>query len=180
MRFLFFRIVFLCLIMIKFNKYELGGILKMNIVKMRIHHFFDIVRAMGCGCVFDPKNYGHKMGDLAKRLCHEYDSLKIEIVKECDDICPGCIFFRGGHCIDKIDHRKDFDSKEKFNDHVDNKIIKTLSLKVGEIYSIDLLLGMTDKYVEEIDMIYAGNDDWHNEERKEKVKRGAEVIKIIK
>jgi len=142
-------------------------------MKLRIHHFFDIIRDFGIGKKFDPHPYQHSYHKIAT-LIYNNPKLEIELVVDSDVVCEGCIHLTGGHCNDTISHRSDFTSKEAFNNHLDARIIDVCEIDVSKKYSPKQLVKMADIYIQNIRFIYEGNDAEHTEQRKQNVILGLE------
>jgi len=142
-------------------------------VNLRIHHFFDVIRAFG---IFKEKNikphpYRHSFHKVAELIRINPD-LKIKIVVECDCVCDGCVHCINGLCDDKINYRKDFSSKEELNNCVDKRIMEKCLIKEGETLTSVQLCQKANTYLDNIDFIYSGNDSWHIKRRKENVIEG--------
>ncbi len=146
-------------------------------MKIRIHHFFDIIRDIGIGKEIHPHPYGHSYHKVAKTILQNPET-EVEIVIGADQVCKGCVHLTGTSCNDSISHRKDFTSKEKFNDYLDSRIIEICKIDISKTYTIKSLLHFLKKYLENIELIYEGNDDKHTEKRKENVLIGGEVYKL--
>lgn len=142
-------------------------------MKLRIHHFFDMIRDFGIGKQFDPHLYQHSYHKIAELIWADPD-LEIEIIVGSDAVCEGCIHLTDGFCDDAISHRLDFTSKEAFNNHLDARIIDVCEIDVSKKYSPKLLLNLADCYIHNISFIYEGNDVEHTEQRKQNVIRGLE------
>lgn len=141
-------------------------------INLRIHHFFDIIRVFGKGkSGLFPHPYGHSFHKIAEIIMSN-PSLKIKNVIECDSVCDGCVHYKNGHCDDSISYRKDFASKEKFNDRIDKRIIEKCLIKEGEILTPVQLCEKAKLYLDNIEFIYSGNDLWHTEQRKRDVSKG--------
>ena len=145
-------------------------------MKLRIHHFFDIIRDFGSGNEIHPHPYGHSYHKVAKTILQNPET-EVEIVIGADQICEGCIHLTGTSCDDKITHRKDFTSKEKFNDYLDSRIIDICGIDISKKYTLKSLLQFSDKYLKNIESIYEGNDFEHTLRRKENVLMGLNFYK---
>ena len=143
-------------------------------IKLRIHHFFDIIRDLGIGKDINPHPYRHSYHKVAQTIWLHPET-EVEIVVGSDQVCEGCIHLVGNSCNDIITHRKDFTLKEKFNNHLDSKIIDVCEIDVSNKYTLKSLLQFSDRYVENIEFIYAGNDEQHTAMRKDNVLKGVEV-----
>lgn len=141
-------------------------------MKLRIHHFFDIIRDFCSkeGHIM-PHPYGHSYHKVAKAIWTN-PSLKIKIVVQCDDVCDRCSHLKNNSCIDVIGYRKDFRFKEKFNDYLDQRIMKVCLVKKGNTYTPIQLCKKAKLYLRNINWIYWGNDFDHTRARKTSVEFG--------
>jgi len=145
-------------------------------MKLRIHHFFDIIRDFGAGKEFHPHPYHHSYHTVANIILND-PLIKIEIVKESDSVCEGCIKLKGSVCTDIITHRKDFTGKEAFNNYLDTKIMEVCGIKLNNIETPASLIRLSEKYISNIQFIYAGNDKEHTEIRRVNVLKGVDFYK---
>lgn len=142
-------------------------------MRLRIHHFFDIIRDFGAGKDINPHPYLHSYHKVAKIIFKE-SLRKIEIVTESDSVCEGCIKLKGNRCTDIITHRKDFSGKEEFNNFLDIRIMNVCNIEVNSVTTPASLIKASEKYITNIHFIYAGNDKEHTEMRKINVMKGVE------
>lgn len=143
-------------------------------INLRIHHFFDIIRAFGKEeDNLSPHPYGHSFHKIAMIIKNNL-GLKIKNVIECDSVCEGCVHYKNGHCEDSINYRDDFASKEEFNNQIDKRIIEKCLIKEGEILTPIQLCEKAKLYLDNMEFIYSGNDFWHTEQRKKDVSKGLE------
>lgn len=104
---------------------------KNTTIFLKPHHFLDIIKLYGFGLNFfvpDPK-YGHnfyKVGNLILKCPQAI----IVLTTKSDDICKPCKFQKNSQCTDKM---KNFiySSKEEWNQIIDKRILRNLSLKEG-------------------------------------------------
>lgn len=143
-------------------------------MKIKIHHFFDIIRDFGIGKSIGPHPYRHSYHKVAQAILQNQET-EVEIVVHSDDVCEGCIHLVGTSCNDIITHREDFALKEKFNRYLDARIIEICEIDVLKRYTVKSLLQFSDKYIENIEYIYEGNDARHTAKRKENVLKGLKV-----
>jgi hypothetical protein len=143
-------------------------------MKLRIHHFFDILRDFGSGKTLSPHPYQHAYHLVAREIWNN-PQLPIELVIASDAVCLGCIHLVDSTCDDVITHRADFSSKEEFNNHLDRRIMKTCGMHFSEHYTPEDLCKRAEKYLENIFFIYEGNDEEHTRERKRNVLIGVKL-----
>lgn len=142
---------------------------------LRIHHIFDIIRDLGENKEIKEHEYGHSYHIIAKDIYSKPERFKLIVSN--DDICKNCNKLVNGNCIDKIDHRHDYTSKEQFNNYLDERIMTVMGFEEGQILTIFDLLKMSELYMSKIEHIYAGNDIEHTANRKLNVQKGIEVLK---
>lgn len=142
-------------------------------MKLRIHHFFDMIRDFGIGKQFDPHPYQHSYHKVAELILTDPD-FNIEIAVGSDAVCKGCRHLVNSLCNDTISHRNDFTSKEAYNNYLDTRIIEVCEVDVSKKYSPKQLVKMADRYIQNISFIYEGNDAEHTEQRKQNVILGLE------
>ena len=146
-------------------------------INLRVHHFFDIIRDFGKGEDISPHPYQHSFHKIANLIRNNSD-LRIKIVIKCDSVCDGCIYYKKGYCEDVLNHRKDFISKEEFNNQIDRRIIEKCLIKKGEILTPIQLCQKAKLYLDNINFIYAGNNRFHTEQRKKDVIKGLRCLII--
>jgi len=140
-------------------------------MQIRIHHFFDIIRDFGSKKKFHPHPYLHSYHNIAREIWENSD-LEFEIVIQPDVVCTGCIHLKDLKCDDVITHRKDFTGKEDFNNYLDERIVDVCGIQLAAKYSSKSLCMLAQKYIENIEFIYHGNDKEHTQLRKKNVING--------
>lgn len=140
-------------------------------MKLRIHHFFDIIRDFSRVEEVKPHPYGHSYHKVA-RVIWNNANIKIKIIVQCDDICDRCVRLKNNVCDDTIPHRKDFKSKEKFNNFLDQRIMRICLVKEGDTFTPIQLCKKGRLYLENINWVYEGNDLDHTQTRKKNVMLG--------
>lgn len=143
-------------------------------MKLRIHHFFDIIRDIGSKKEINPHPYLHSYHKVAKEIL-ENPNLKLEIVVASDAVCSGCIHLVHSKCDDIITHRTDFRGKEDFNNYLDNRMVEICRIKTSDSFSPRELCQFAKRYIENIFYIYEGNDTHHTLIRKMNVLEGLRV-----
>lgn len=143
-------------------------------MKLRIHHFFDIIRDYGIGKEFLPHSYRHSYHKVAGEILADPE-IKLEMVVEPDAVCIGCIHLAGSECDDIIIHRIDFNKKEDFNNYLDKRIMDVLGIPAGTIMTPKDLCIKAERYIDNIYYIYKGNDQGHTALRKNNVFKGVNL-----
>lgn len=134
-------------------------------MRLQIHHFYDIMRDFGSGKTIKPHDYGHSYHKIAN-IIQLNPEIKIEIVLGCDDVCAGCTYLKNDQCLNKINHRQDFQNKGIFNDYINARIMKVCGINVGDMFTSLELCKKANSYIENIEWIYEGNDDANTQKRK--------------
>lgn len=140
-------------------------------MKLKIHHFFDIIRDFGSGREITPHPHGHAYHLVAEQI-RSNPKLEFELVIASDKICLPCSHLIEGICDDVITHRFDFKGKEDFNNHLDKRIMDVCGIEKSKKYSPKLLCELASKYLKDIESIYEGNVKDHTKARKQNVIRG--------
>jgi len=140
---------------------------------LRIHHFFDMIRDYGNDTVLEAHPFGHSYHIVGNDIFNN-KIVRIKLTTENDDVCRNCVHLKGGKCRDVISHRSDFKNKEDFNTHIDNRIMKLMGYRDGQVLSVSDILSHADCYIANIFEIYDGNDTGHTELRKRSVEKGVQ------
>lgn len=103
-------------------------------IRIKPHHFIDIITSYGRGEKFEPHPYGHAVHAVAERMLSNRDvTLAIEL--GADDICRPCKHNVGGVCDDVIDtsYRPQAPPrKQEWNLLIDQRWCKRLGLSQGD------------------------------------------------
>jgi hypothetical protein len=142
-------------------------------MKLRIHHFFDIIRDFGSGKDFFPHPYLHSYHKIANIILKD-PIQRVKIVIGTDSVCEGCIKLKEHACTDIIIHRKDFTGKEEFNNYLDARIMEVCGIEADTVTNTVSLIKVSGKYIDNIHYIYSGNDKSHTEMRKLSVIKGVD------
>lgn len=105
-------------------------------IRIKPHHFIDIIKLYGTGIeVFVPdENMGHDFYKVANLLiAHPHHAIQLTIGM--DDICQPCRMCKNGHCLDSFHLVDSFDSKESYNQLLDERILSYYHLNLEETYS---------------------------------------------
>ncbi len=104
-------------------------------IRIKPHHFIDIIMALGRGqTTFKPHPYGHAVHTVAASLLIAPDVL-LEVELGSDDICQPCRHNVDGLCDDTIDtsFRPDAPSSKRiYNLLIDRRWCERLSLAQGD------------------------------------------------
>jgi hypothetical protein len=127
---------------------------KESMMKMRIHHFFDIIRDLRTGEKIMPDiNYQHSYHCVANIL-RDTPYLKMKITIGIDSVCNGCIHNVDGKCDDPLTRKSGFTMKHDYNNWLDKRILETLNWSEGRIVTPAKICRSADKYIESIYDIY--------------------------
>lgn len=107
----------------------------MNIRKifLKPHHFLDIIKLYGSGVgKFIPdKKYGHDFYRIGNVVLKNPKILVCLTIGE-DDVCKPCKFLKKDKCADLVSETLGYCLKQKWNETIDKRILKTLELKEGD------------------------------------------------
>ena len=111
------------------------GIARVNdAIRIKPHHFIDILTGLGRGQEFAPHPLGHAVHTVAARILAERDVM-LEMELGADAICAPCVKNVDGICIDTIDtsYRPAAPvSKREWNLRIDRRWCERLGLEAGE------------------------------------------------
>jgi hypothetical protein len=104
------------------------------VIRVKPHHFVDIITSYGRGEQFEPHPYGHAVHIVAEKVLRQRD---ITLVMElgADDICGPCKYNVNGACGDVIDtsYRPSAPrSKQEWNLLIDRRWCERLALSPGD------------------------------------------------
>ena len=102
-----------------------------TILRIKPHHFLDIIRDFGAGRSHEPHPYGHDVHKVA-RILREHPDTVLELTEEPDTICAPCGFLVGGNCIDTTTSPGHLIPKDRWNRLIDKRIFERLGLKEGD------------------------------------------------
>jgi len=140
-------------------------------MRLRIHHFFDIIRDLGNNKEFVRHSYMHSYHFVAGKIIED-PYVELEMIIGADAVCKECIHLRDSRCDDIITHRSDFNGKEDFNNYLDSRIMNICNIREYDILTPAGLCLLSDKYTDNIFYIYQGNDHDHTLKRKYSVING--------
>jgi len=106
-----------------------------DVIRIKPHHFVDIVTSFGAGeTMFEPHPYGHAVHTVAARILGTRDLL-LEMELGADDICRPCKHNVNGLCDDTIDtsYRPGApSSKREWNLLIDQRWCERLGIEQGD------------------------------------------------
>ena len=159
------------------SREALTGIAKGDIVRIKPHHFVDILTYYGAGKTsFDPHPYGHAQHTVAAQILSHPDIL-LEIELGADDICTPCIHNVDGLCDDIIDtsYRPQApSSKREWNLLIDQRWCARLGIGQGDQLSARALAERIRDRVDDITDIYCEIPPGPTAERMHKLSKGVE------
>ena len=101
-----------------------------KVIRIKPHHFLDIVRDYGAGVEFRPSPYGHAVHIVAEKVLADRQVM-LELVLGIDDICEPCTNHVDGHCLDTTTTTGKIASKEWWNRIIDTRLLGRLGLREG-------------------------------------------------
>jgi len=101
------------------------------LLRIKPHHFLDIIRDFGAGVHHKPHPYGHAVHEAA-RLLRENPRTLLELTSGADEICQPCRFLKHGRCTDTTTTPGRKVRKGSWNRLIDCRIFKRLGLREGD------------------------------------------------
>ena len=125
-----------------------------EMVTIRIHHFFDIIRDLRTGeKIPADTNYRHSYHSVANIL-RDSPGIKMKIVIGVDSVCNRCVHNSEGKCDDPLTTKKGFAMKHDYNWWLDNKILEICNFSEGQIVTPNEVCISAYNYLENIYCIY--------------------------
>jgi hypothetical protein len=144
-------------------------------IRIKPHHFVDIIRALGNGQVtWEPHSLGHNLHEVAARIVAEHDTVLL-IEFGADDICDPCIHNVDGRCRDVIDisfRPQAPRSKHEWNLLIDRRWCRILALVAGGRVSARQLCERLRDHLAQLPEIYQELPPDHVATRTEELQRG--------
>ncbi len=100
----------------------------MDAIRIKPHHFLDIITRLGAGQSFEPHPYGHALHVVAQRILDD-PQVTLELALGCDDICAPCVHQDKGRCRDITTTTGKALSKEEYNRALDVRWLARLGLR---------------------------------------------------
>lgn len=145
-----------------------------DVIRIKPHHFVDIITSFGDGEIFEPHPYGHAVHTVAARILQDRNIL-LEMELGADDICAPCKHNIDGICDDTIDtsfRPSAPSSKREWNLIIDRRWCKRLKLQQGDRLTARELCERLRDYSGDITDIYWEIPAKLTAERAHKLKTG--------
>lgn len=146
-----------------------------NIIKIKPHHFIDIITSFSANRVLlKPHYYHHNVHSISKTILENRNTL-LEIDLGDDDICKPCIHNIDGICDDLLDisdRPKVPQLKIEWNLILDKRWCKRLKIEQGEIISVLEFCKLLNEGSNNLVHIYKENNLEHTIEREFNLKKG--------
>jgi hypothetical protein len=101
-----------------------------EVVRIKPHHFLDILTRFGAGQSFEPNPLGHAQHLVAACVLADAQ-ITLELVWGADDICAPCNKLEAGRCTDTTAPGGKVVSKEAYNRALDERWLGRLGLAPG-------------------------------------------------
>lgn len=150
-------------------------------IRIKPHHFVDIVTAIGAGqSAFRPHPYGHAVHAVAAEILADRD-VALEIELGADDICRPCRHNHDGVCVDTIDtsYRPAAPPlKRDWNLRIDRRWCERLGIAPGRRITARELCRLLRDRAGDITDIYAEIPAGRTAERAANLKKGIEQFLV--
>ena len=107
-------------------------------ITIKPHHFMDIIKLYGSGIehfIPDEKMH-HDFYKVANEIINDPNT-SLNLTIHGDDICKPCIKYHH-ECIDPLNHIPGFNTKNEYNQTLDQRIIELYDLKDKQYSAIEL------------------------------------------
>ena len=101
-----------------------------ELIRIKPHHFLDIVRDYGAGAELTPSPYGHAVHVVAEKVLADR-RVTLDLVSGIDDICEPCKNHVDGHCIDTTTTTGEVTSKQEWDLTINTRLFERLGLEEG-------------------------------------------------
>jgi hypothetical protein len=102
-----------------------------EVLRIRPHHFLDIIRDLGAGIIHEPYlPYGHNVHLVALWLRENHDMI-LETIIGVDETCLPCKKLVEGRCTDTTVKQGRTISKQDYNDLTDRRYMERLGIEQG-------------------------------------------------
>jgi hypothetical protein len=147
-------------------------------MRIKPHHFVDILRAVGRGDTdfLNPHPYGHALHQIAARILADPE-IRLQIELGIDDICQPCVHHVDGHCDDVID--TSFrplapSTKEDWNRLIDQRWCQLLDIDSGSQWTARELSQQLMDHSDQMEDVYREMPPDRIAVRREELQRGVE------
>jgi hypothetical protein len=146
-----------------------------NVIKIKPHHFIDIITSFSADrVILKPHYYYHNVHSISKKILENRNAL-LEIDFGDDDICKPCIHNINGICDDMLDisnRPKVPPLKREWNLILDKRWCKRLKIDQGTIISVLEFCELLEEGSNNLLEIYKENKREHTIEREIHLKKG--------
>ena len=146
-----------------------------NIIKIKPHHFIDIITSFSADrVILKPHYYYHNVHSISKIILENRNTL-LEIDLGADDICKPCIHNINGICDDMLDisnRPKVPPLKREWNLILDTRWCKRLGIDQGTVISVIEFCSLLEEGSNNLAEIYKENKKEHTIERETRLKKG--------
>ncbi len=140
-------------------------------IRIKPHHFLDILRDIGAERVWEPHPYGHAVHLVGESLFRDPHQ-EIQLVLGIDDICEPCRNNENGVCTDWTDSPGYRIRKEDWNRRIDERILRILRMKEGETMSAVDYARTALEHLEELRPVWREAPAEKTDQRMQNLSRG--------
>jgi len=146
-----------------------------DIIRIKPHHFLDIIKVFGAGGIFKPHPYGHAVHMVAEKVLKD-SNIVLELVLGADDICQPCIHNKDGICVDITTTPGVMISKESWNRTIDRRLFERLNLEEGTRISASEFCLVTQEHLGNIYDVWREAPPDQTADREKNLMRGLALI----
>ena len=143
-------------------------------IRIKPHHFVDIICQHGEGVAFSPHPFGHALHEVAARLLSGGEA-RLVVELGIDDICAPCRHNVGGKCNDRLDAATHggVTTKHDYNLALDRRWCERLELEQGSELSVREFCSLLLARAGELGALYPHQDAAQCAAKAAQVLRGA-------
>ncbi len=132
---------------------EAHAVARERLLKLRPHHFLDILTSCGNGEKVEPHPYGHALHIIAPMVL-EHPGLTVTFVAAADDICAPCKHLRSdGTCDDVLSQLSPPPSKQEYNDDLDRRLFAYLHMRSGTATTVHTFFELVNRHIPGIEKV---------------------------
>ena len=141
-------------------------------VRMKPHHFLDILRSFGVGKLkYEPSPKGDAQYIVADKLLKNRD-IMLKFTAGCDDICAPCSYNKKGKCANKVSNHGHYTSMHEYNRDLDTGIYRWLGLKEGAQMTASAYCRLVREKINDIKNIWIEVPEEENAVRRQNLLKG--------
>lgn len=140
-------------------------------LRIKPHHFLDILRDYGAGRSWKPHPYGHAVHTVARSLLDNREQMVV-LVLGVDDVCDPCRKNENGTCMDWTESPGYRIRKEDWNRRIDRRILGLFGLGEGTAISALDFARLALRHIDDVSTVWREVPAEQTQERVRNLSRG--------